>query len=41
MPRAGPPTAGYIHVSRWKTVFWGVVGAAAAVVAGTFARRNY
>jgi hypothetical protein len=41
MPRAGPPTARNIHVSRWKTVVWGVVGAAAAVVAGTFARRKY
>jgi DNA-directed RNA polymerase subunit RPC12/RpoP len=28
-------------VSRWKTVFWSVVGATAAVVAGTFARRKY
>jgi DNA-directed RNA polymerase subunit RPC12/RpoP len=29
------------RVSRWKTVFWSVVGATAAVVAGTFARRKY
>lgn len=28
-------------MSRWKTVLWSVVGAGAAVVAGTFARRKY
>ena len=28
-------------MSRWKTVFWGLVGATAAVVAGSFARRKY
>jgi len=28
-------------VSKWKSVLWGVVGAGAAVVAGTFARRKY
>ena len=28
-------------MGRWKTITWGVIGAAAAVVAGTFARRRY
>ena len=28
-------------MGRWKTVVWGMVGATAAVVAGTFARRKY
>ncbi len=28
-------------MSKWKSVLWGVVGAGAAVVAGTFARRKY
>lgn len=28
-------------MSRWKTVLWGLAGATAAVVAGTFARRKY
>jgi rubrerythrin len=28
-------------VSKWKTMVWGMVGAAAAVVAGSFARRKY
>lgn len=28
-------------MSKWKTVLWGVAGATAAVVAGSFARRKY
>lgn len=28
-------------MGRWKTVLWGMAGAAAAVVAGSFARRKY
>lgn len=28
-------------MSRWKTVLWSAAGAAAAVVAGSFARRKY
>ena len=28
-------------MSRWKSVVWGIMGATAAVVAGSFARRKY
>lgn len=28
-------------MGRWKTVVWGLVGATAAVIAGSFARRKY
>lgn len=28
-------------MAKWKTVLWGLAGAGAAVVAGTFARRKY
>ncbi|MDX1624536.1 MAG: hypothetical protein R3199_11225 [Gemmatimonadota bacterium] len=28
-------------MSKWKRALWGMVGAAAAVVAGSFARRKY
>lgn len=28
-------------MGTWKRIVWGVAGAAAAVVAGTFARRRY
>lgn len=39
--RFAGPMAAREHVGRWKTVVWGMVGATAAVVAGTFARRKY
>ncbi|MDX1660505.1 MAG: hypothetical protein R3326_01830 [Gemmatimonadota bacterium] len=28
-------------MSKWKTVLWSMAGAAAAIVAGSFARRKY
>lgn len=32
---------GEIRVGKWKGVMWSVVGASAAIVAGSFARRKY
>lgn len=28
-------------MAKWKAIVWGMVGAGAAIVAGTFARRRY
>lgn len=28
-------------MARWKAILWGVAGAGAAIVAGSFARRKY